>query len=256
MTMSTQLTRDALLVDGVWSPEQVVHFQNEIVRRTGPSGYYHQYTIRDRAGQTLQTTGPHPCLGVLALLDRFGFPKALAGKTVLDIGCNAGFYSVAAKVRGARSVLGIDYFQHCIDQATLMREILQLDIDFRQGDGEALRDGLGPFDVVINTGVIYHLQNPMQFLSNMARLTREFMFLESEMLIDPKYSEYAWFIEHEYCRDGSNWWIYGPECVVKMARAAGFSRAEFQGFVWTPPSREKTAEGFLRQGRGVVLCWK
>jgi hypothetical protein len=96
----------------------------------------------------------------------------------------------------------------------------------------------------------------MQFLSNMARLTREFMFLESEMLIDSQYSQYAWFIEHEYCGDGSNWWIYGPECVVKMARAAGFSRAEFQGFVWTPPSQEKTAEGFLRQGRGVVLCWK
>jgi hypothetical protein len=28
-----------------------------------------------------------------------------------------------------------------------MREILELDIDFSQGDGEALRDGIGPFDV-------------------------------------------------------------------------------------------------------------
>jgi tRNA (mo5U34)-methyltransferase len=256
MTMSTQLTPDALLVDTVWSPGQFTHFQNEIARRTGPSGYYHAYTIRDRTGQTLHTPGPHPCLGVLASLDRFGFPKDLAGKTVLDIGCNAGFYSCAAKVRGARSVLGIDYFQHCIDQATLMREILQLDIDFRQGDGEELNGGAGPFDVVINTGVIYHLQNPMRFLSNMARLTGGLMFLETEMLIDPKYSEHAWFIEREYCGDGSNWWIYGQECVVRMARAAGFSTAEFQGFVWTPPAREKTPEGFLRQGRGVVLCRK
>src|SRR3984893_3174238 len=232
--MSTELAPDALIVDTIWSPEQPTRFQREIVTRGGPSGYYHQYTIRDRSGQTLQTIGPHPCFGVLASLDRFGFPRDFTGKTVLDIGCNSGFYSFAAKLRGATSVLGVDYFQHCVDQATLMREILQVDVEFRQGDGEALRQGMGPFDIVINTGVIYHLQNPMQVLSNMARLTREFMFLESEMLIDPKYSEYAWFIEHEYCRDGSNWWLYGPECAVRMARAAGFSRVEFHGFVWRP----------------------
>ena len=254
---STRLTPDALVVDTVWSPEQLARLQTEVARLAGPSGYYHQYTIKDRAGQTLQTPGPHPCQRVLSLLDRVGFPKGLTGKTVLDIGCNAGFYSCAAKLRGASSVLGVDYFQHCIDQATFIREILQLDIDFRQGDGEAL-GGVGPFDVVINTGVIYHLQNPMHFLSNVARLTREFMFLESEMLTNPKCAEHAWFIEHEYGGDGSNWWIYGPECVVKMARSVGFARAEFQGFVWTPqqPHEKKTPEGFPRQGRGVVLCWK
>jgi SAM-dependent methyltransferase len=254
--MSTRLAADALIVDTVWSPEQIAAFESDIAGRRGPSGYYHEYTIKDRTGQTLRTPGPHPCFGVLASLDRFGFPKDFRGKRVLDIGCNAGFYSFAAKLRGAESVLGVDYFQHCVEQAMLMREILQVDVDFRQGDGETLGDGLGPFDVVINAGVLYHLQNPMQLLTNMARLTREFMFLESEMLVDPKFSEYAWFIEHEYCGDGSNWWVYGPECVVRMVRAAGFSRAEFKGFVWTPPARERTPEGFLRQGRGIVHCWK
>ena len=63
---------------------------------------------------------------------------------MLDIGCNSGLYSFAAKLRGARSVLGIDYFQHCVDQALLMREVLQLDVDFRQGDGEALSEGVKP----------------------------------------------------------------------------------------------------------------
>ncbi len=254
--MPTALAPDALVVDTVWSPDQVTHWREEIARRLGPSGFYHQFVIRDLAGQTIETPGHHPCVGVLASLDRHGFPQDLTGKSVLDIGCNAGFYSFAAKLRGARSVLGIDYFQHCIDQAALMREILQLDVDFRQGDGEALRDGIGPFDVVICTGVIYHLQNPMQFLSNVARSTREFMFLESEMLIDPSFSDYAWFIEQEYGRDASNWWIFGPSCVTGMVRAAGFSRAEFKGFVWTPPRREKTPEGFRRQGRGVVHAWK
>ena len=35
-------------------------------------------------------------------------PSDLAGRTVLDIGCNAGFYSMEMKRRGAARVLGID----------------------------------------------------------------------------------------------------------------------------------------------------
>jgi SAM-dependent methyltransferase len=253
--MATMLTSDAILVDVVWTPEHLAGYQREIASRTGPSGYYHRYTVKDQNGQLLETPGAHPCIGVLASLDRFGFPQDFSGRRVLDVGCNAGFYSIAAKLRGAASVLGVDYFDHCVRQATMMRDIVNVDVEFRQGDGEVI-SALEPFDVVINTGVIYHLQNPMQFLTNMARLTREFMFLETEMLLGRRFAEYAWFIEHEYGGDGSNWWIYGPECVVRMARAAGFSRAEFQGFVWKPPFRQRTREGFLRQGRGVIHCWK
>src|SRR5690606_30356158 len=35
-------------------------------------------------------------------------PARLDGKTVLDVGCNAGFYSLEMKRRGAARVLGID----------------------------------------------------------------------------------------------------------------------------------------------------
>src|SRR4051812_41859926 len=35
-------------------------------------------------------------------------PADLTGKSVLDIGCNGGFYSLELKKRGARRVLGID----------------------------------------------------------------------------------------------------------------------------------------------------
>ena len=35
-------------------------------------------------------------------------PARLTGKSVLDIGCNAGFYSIEMKRRGADRVVGID----------------------------------------------------------------------------------------------------------------------------------------------------
>lgn len=253
--MTARIVRGRLLLDRRWSDEEFAKYQ-ALVEERKSWGYYQQVTIEDAAGRSLETPGTHVALAVLSVLDQYGFPHDFSGKTVLDIGCNAGFYSFVAKIRGARSVLGLDHGPHYIDQALLLREILSLDVDFRLSDGHDLDERFGMFDVVINTGVIYHLPNPMDFLTRVARITRETMYLETEMLVDPGYSEYAWFIEKEYCGDSSNWWIYGPRCVERMVRAAGFPHVEFQGFVWTPPKGLKTPEGFDRQGRGALVCWK
>src|SRR4029434_5422833 len=95
----------------------------------------------------------HPCIGVLPNLDAFGYPKDLRGKSLLDFGCNAGFFSCVAKLRGAESVLGVDYYPHCIEQGRLMREILQLDIEFRQGDGVKIANDVTAHVVDIDTAV-------------------------------------------------------------------------------------------------------
>src|SRR5947208_7085837 len=44
-------------------------------------------------------------------------PADLAGKTVLDIGCNGGFYSIEMKRRGATRVVGIDSDETYLAQA-------------------------------------------------------------------------------------------------------------------------------------------
>jgi len=251
----TTLTRDCLRLDRNLSDAEYSRYRELIDQRRG-FGYYQKLEIRDAAGKQLTTPGSHPCQAVITILDAHGFPRDFAGKSVLDIGCNAGFYSFVARLRGARSVLGIDQNQHYIDQANLMKEIVGIDVDFRTGDGHSLDGGIGAFDIVINTGVIYHLQNPIDFLCQMAKLTREFMYLETEALLSPHLTDYAWFIEGSYCEDHSNWWVYGPRCVERMVRAAGFARAEFQGFVWTPPPGTKTPEGYDRQGRAAFTCWK
>src|SRR5687767_15115668 len=51
-------------------------------------------------------------------------PRDLSGKTVLDIGCNAGFYSMEMKRRGASRVLGIDSDDRYLAQARLAGEAL------------------------------------------------------------------------------------------------------------------------------------
>jgi tRNA (mo5U34)-methyltransferase len=249
---------DGLVINRRWTDGEFRNLQARIDAARSLN-YQHHIAITDRAGHTLTTPGPHLTHRTMPLFEQAGFPRDLSGKSVLDIGCNAGFYSTSAWLRGAHRVVGIDRRPHYINQALLVREVLGLtssDIEFRVGDGHDLTADADAFDVVINTGVVYHLQNPMDFLTKIARLTRELMFLESEMLIDPALSDYAWFIEGEYVGDGGNWWIYGPGCLAGMARAAGFREATFSGFIWKPEPGTTTPEGTLRQGRGVLICRK
>ena len=89
-------------------------------------------------------------------------PADLTGKSVLDIGCNAGFYSMEMKRRGAQRVLGIDSDERYLAQARLAGEALGYDnIEFRKlsvYDVGALGE---TFDVVIFMGVLYHLRHPL-----------------------------------------------------------------------------------------------
>src|SRR5690242_5102639 len=59
-------------------------------------------------------------------------PADLTGKTVLDIGCNGGFYSIEMKRRGADRVVGIDFDDRYLAQAKFAAEALGCEIEFRK----------------------------------------------------------------------------------------------------------------------------
>src|SRR5205823_10979273 len=61
-------------------------------------------------------------------------PSDLTGKTVLDIGCNAGFYSLEMKRRGASRVLGIDFDPMYLEQARLAARLSGQDIEFQRSE--------------------------------------------------------------------------------------------------------------------------
>jgi tRNA (mo5U34)-methyltransferase len=170
-------------------------------------------------------------------------PDRLDGKSVLDIGCNAGFYSLEMKRRGASRVLGVDHDPHYLRQASLAAEVQGLDVEFRQlevYDVGALGE---TFDVVIFMGVLYHLRHPLLALD----LIREhvagdmliFQSLQrgSEKVLDvPErvpFSEEAMFeeegypvlhfIEHWYAEDWTNWFVPNRAATEAMLRTAGFA---------------------------------
>jgi tRNA (mo5U34)-methyltransferase len=88
-------------------------------------------------------------------------PPDLTGRTVLDIGCNAGFYSIEMKRRGADRVVGIDTNEGYLAQARFAAEISGVDIELRQLSVFEVGRLEERFDVVLFMGVLYHLRHPL-----------------------------------------------------------------------------------------------
>ncbi len=92
---------------------------------------------------------------------RGALPEDLSGKTVLDIGCNAGFYSLEMKRRGADRVVGIDDDARILEQARFAAGVEGLAVEYRQMSVWEI-GALGErFDLVIFMGVLYHLRYPL-----------------------------------------------------------------------------------------------
>lgn len=104
-------------------------------------------------------------------------PDDLGGRSVLDLGCNYGFFCFEAKKRGAARVVGIDVDPESIRKARLLADCLGLDVEFRLADIE--RDPLGEsFDHVLCLNLLHHLRDPIGALDRLVRATRERLVLE------------------------------------------------------------------------------
>jgi tRNA (mo5U34)-methyltransferase len=111
-------------------------------------------------------------------------PADLTGLSVLDVGCNAGFYSVEAKRRGAARVLGIDAQRHQVRQASFVARALGLPMEFRRMSVYDLSpETVGVFDVTLALGLVYHLKHLVQGLERLHSVTRDLLILETAVLL-------------------------------------------------------------------------
>lgn len=167
-------------------------------------------------------------------------PERLDGATVLDIGCNGGFYSIELKRRGADYVLGIDVDERYLNQARFAARTLGLDIDFRRCSLYALDSIPFQFDYVVFMGLFYHLRYPLlgldlavkrvagkMIFQTMLRGTEhvqawndDYPFWRKDMFLDPAFPQ-MYFIEKKYSADPTNWWIPNRAAAEAILRSAG-----------------------------------
>lgn len=72
-----------------------------------------------------------------------------AGQRVLDVGTGTGVVAITAALRGAK-VTGLDLTPELLEQARASSAIADLDVEWREGDAEALPFTDGAFDVVVS----------------------------------------------------------------------------------------------------------
>jgi tRNA (mo5U34)-methyltransferase len=166
------------------------------------------------------------------------------GKSVLDIGCNAGFYSIEMSRRGASRVLGIDSDERYLAQARLSAEVLGCDdIEFAKLDVYDVGAIGERFDLIIFMGVLYHLRHPLLALDlireqvaadsllfqSMQRgskhvlpLEPDYEFKETDVFFESGFPKLH-FIEKQYSHDWTNWWVPNRACTEAMLRSAGFT---------------------------------
>ncbi|WP_027555064.1 class I SAM-dependent methyltransferase [Bradyrhizobium sp. Cp5.3] len=77
------------------------------------------------------------------------FAGVAAGQRLLDVGCGTGVVAITAARRGAK-VRGLDLSPVLIERAREHAQLVNLDVDFRDGDAENLPYGDGEFDVVLS----------------------------------------------------------------------------------------------------------
>jgi tRNA (mo5U34)-methyltransferase len=194
-------------------------------------------------------------------------PQDLSGATVLDIGCNAGFYSIQMKRRGAERVLGIDVDERYLNQARFAADTLGLDIHFEKHSVYDADLIAGKFDFVFFMGVFYHLRYPLLALDKVIKkiggklifqtMTRgsenlrlwkeDYPFWNKEIFNERDFPA-AYFIEKKYADDPTNWWIPNTAGAEAMLRSSGLeilTRPEPETWICIPGD-------ITRNGRYIV----
>jgi len=195
------------------------------------------------------------------------FPENLQGASVLDIGCNGGFYCIELKQRGAGRVLGVDVDDRYLNQARFAAEALHLDIEFEKRSVYDVDQIEGQFDYVLFLGVFYHLRYPLYALDKIIKKVRGKLFFQS--MLRGSQAERHWnhdyqfwdmhpfkdpdfpcmyFIEHSYAGDPTNWWIPNRGAVEGMLRSSGLeivAHPESETYVCEPKRVQRDGQYVL-----------
>jgi len=189
-----------------------------------------------------------------------------SNRDVLDIGAWDGLYSFMAERLGAKRVVALDHYAWCLDfnarqaywqECRQQRKLPDLSKDlaeFWRPDAPGRRAfeiahevlhskvepvvgdfmtmdlcALGPFDITLFLGVLYHMKEPLTALEHVRAVTREVAVIETEAVRIEGYDDanlLTFFPADELGEDFGNWYVPTEAALHALCRAAGFSRSE------------------------------
>lgn len=222
------------------------HHIQEQIKSLGP--WFHNIHLPDGS-----QTAPDHFLGDFPNFKwneiKHAIPEDLSNKEVLDIGCNAGFYSLKLAQRGAK-VTAIDLDPNYLKQAEWVFDQYDLskNITLRQQQVYDLAHEDKQYDIIWFMGVFYHLRYPLLALDIISKKVRNMLMFQTltipgddsyqpaddyeinnrKQMLDHGWPKMA-FIEHRFNNDPTNWWFANRSCVEALLRSCGFKITDKPG---------------------------
>jgi SAM-dependent methyltransferase len=172
-----------------------------------------------------QTYGAHPArlAAALRLLDTVCGPYT----SVADLGCLHGAYTIAFAEAGYHAT-GLDARAENI--AACREAAIGTDAQFIRDDVRNIASH-GPFDAVFCCGLLYHMEQPVQLLHQLAQVTSELLIVQTHYSTaggsQNEGYEGCWYIEGDLANPWSAW---GNEQSFWLTRPALFAAIQDAGF--------------------------
>jgi tRNA (mo5U34)-methyltransferase len=201
------------------------------------------------------------------VVDCYGIPESLEGKTALDVGTFDGFWAFELERRGAREVVAIDVptvgdFDWLPSVRGGLGSIAEIESHFALA--HAMRrskvdrricsvydlspKSVGTFDIVFCGDVLLHLFNPFQALLNIRSVTREVAIIQSSVdeRIETLHPDAPWLSFGHTGFEGAvgencTYWLFSTRALQEMMRYAGFRETKAKGLFQIPGGPMSTA---------------
>lgn len=197
---------------------------------------------------------------ILSFLSSF-YRDELSGLRLADLGCLEGGFSLEMAQRGM-VVTGIEARKKNLEKCRLLEEHFALpNLEFVRDDVKNFaRENYGTFDVVLALGILYHLDNPVPWLRQIAQATNTLLVIESHYapgdetalaLLDAELQHLGPIeqIEYEGATYEGRWFFeYGPEHDPENQLWASYSNASS---FWL--TKESILRATKRAGFDLVL---
>lgn len=216
----------------------------------------HEWMHTIDLGQGVVTQGRWPLnKNTLKAYDHIDFK----GKKVLDLGACNGLWSFEAERRGATEVYSVDYLTHvgywCTPAYKLAHEALGSKAryfpDMNVYDVEQL--GVTDFDVVIFSGIYYHLKHPLLALTILRRVMKEggYIVIEGPIFPDTEHSYSSFHYRDLLFKDKSNWNVPSLRCLEDWVQCTYFEiEQEYFNRPFPSGTKHKIKKA-LRNARGM-----
>jgi tRNA (mo5U34)-methyltransferase len=151
----------------------------------------------------------------------------LEGKTVLDIGCNNGYFLFRMAHQKPELLLGIDPVIQCETQFKFLQHFAKVpNLHFEMFGVEHIHAFKQMFDVIFSMGIIYHHRHPLEQLINIREALKPGGQAIIETIGIPGEDSYALFPEDRYAKMRNVFFVPTLSCFINWLKKAKFIDVE------------------------------